>query len=368
MIVELHILQNFAPSNLNRDDTNSPKECQFGGYRRARISSQCIKRAIRKHFNSGAMTSLITPEFTAKRTKLLHGELVKRLTSSEKSEEEAQKATAEAIKLMGLGLKDGNKTEYLLFMGEKETEALASVMLARWAELTVAKSDEKKLKAIGEELKSKLDGGKAVDLALFGRMLADLPDKNIDAACQVAHAISTHRVGVEFDFYTAVDDLQTKEETGAAMMGDIEFNSACYYRYANISLSQLKENLGGDGELARKTVEAFIRASAAAVPTGKQASFAAQNPPDFVFAVVRKAGTWSLANAFSRPVREGSDLIGDSITALVDYWNKLNEFYGEGGIKARPAIALNGHDLKGMDKAANFEELVRKVSQAIADA
>lgn len=366
MIVELHILQSFAPSNLNRDDTNSPKECQFGGYRRARISSQCIKRAIRKHFNDGSMASLISLEFTAKRTKLLLGELVKRLTGSSKSEEEAKKAASEAIKAMGLGLKEGDKTEYLLFVGEKETEAIASVVLAHWQELTVNKTDEKKLKLIGDELKSKLDGGKAVDLALFGRMLADLPDKNIDAACQVAHAISTHKVGVEFDFYTALDDLQPKEETGAGMMGDIEFNSACYYRYANIDLEQLKDNLGGDGELARKAAEAFIRASIAAVPTGKQTSFAAQNPPDFLMAVVRDAGSWSLANAFSKPVKEGGDLIGDSIAALVDYWNKLNEFYGDVSIKAKPAWALNGDELKGAEKVTSFKDLVGKVNQAIA--
>lgn len=210
-------------------------------------------------------------------------------------------------------------------------------------------------------------------------MLADLPDKNIDAACQMAHAISTHKVGIEFDFYTAVDDLQPKEETGTGMMGDIEFNSACYYRYANIDLEQLKRNLVGKewdkaseaekknaSDLARKTVEAFTRAAMAAVPTGKQTSFAAQNPPDFVMAVVRDAGTWSLANTFSMPVKERGDLMSASIAVLTDYWNKLKEFHGDGGIKAKPARALNGNDLKGMEKVASFEDLVNKVNKAVA--
>src|SRR5690606_30773078 len=152
-----------------------------------------------------------------------------------------------------------------------------------------------------------LDGGRAVDLALFGRMLADLPDRNVDAACQVAHAISTHRVSAEFDYYTAVDDLKPDDTSGADMIGTVEFNSACYYRYANIDLRQLVKNLKGeaeevDAELAEAAVRAFLIASRDAIPTGKQNSFAARNAPSFFLAVVRDRGAWSLANAFVAPV------------------------------------------------------------------
>src|SRR5262249_17743101 len=103
-----------------------------------------------------------------------------------------------------------------------------------------------------------LDGGKAADLGLFGRMLADLPDPNIDAACQMAHALSTNKVNVEFDFYTAVDDLKPEDTAGADMMGTVEFNSSCFYRYVNIDLEQLRINLQGDDDLARKTVGALL--------------------------------------------------------------------------------------------------------------
>lgn len=381
MRVELHILQNFAPSNLNRDDTNSPKECQFGGYRRARISSQCMKRAIRDYFKDNL---LLSQENLAKRTKLVCGEIARRLKElGNKPEEEANKAARDIVKTLGFSFKDGDKTEYLIFIGEEEIEAIAHVALDHWADLTSTSDDEKKPKAIGDELKSKLDGGTACDLALFGRMLADLPAKNIDAACQVAHAISTHKVGVEFDFYTAVDDLQEErgEETGAGMMGDIEFNSACYYRYANIDLGQLKDNLAGKewdkaseaeksdaNDLVVKTVEAFLHAAVAAIPTGKQNSFSAHNPPDFVLAVVRENGAWSLANAFARPIpiKEGSDLVADSIAALVDYWGKLKQFYGDDGITAAPAMALDGNDLAGMEEVAGLKDLVDRVKQAIA--
>jgi len=363
MIVELHMLQNFAPSCLNRDDTNSPKECQFGGYRRARISSQCIKRAIREYFKDNC---LLSTDSLAKRTKLLANELTKRLVKRGKPEEEAKRASTEAIKTINLEVVDKDKTQYLLFVGEKEIDAFANIILTHWDDLKSA-LDKKKTKYIAKELRGKLNGGKAADLALFGRMLADLPDKNIDAACQVAHAISTHKVDVEFDFYTAVDDLQPKEETGAGMMGDIEFNSACYYRYSNIDLEQLKDNLGGDAGLAQKTIEAFIRATAHAVPSGKQTSFAAQNPPDFIMAVVRHSGSWSLANAFARPVKEGADLMADSIATLVDYWGKLNQAYGTDSITARLAMTLR-EDVKldGLDQVVSFEDLVQEVNQAIA--
>jgi CRISPR system Cascade subunit CasC len=169
-------------------------------------------------------------------------------------------------------------------------------------------------------------------------MLAEKPDLNIDAACQVAHAISTHAVNMDMDFFTAVDDLQEKEETGAGMMGIGGFNSACFYRYACIDLNQLTTNLGGDVSLARKTVEAFLRASVRAVPTGKQNSHAAQNPPAFYMTVVRAdGGAWSLANAFEKPVAAGEHgLVAASEKALDRYWASLTGFFGE---PAKPVVA-----------------------------
>lgn len=367
MIIELHILQNFAPSNLNRDDTNSPKECEFGGYRRARVSSQCIKRSVRKYFRDNELVPL---DELATRTSILVKEITGRLVKAGKSEDDAKRACIKAVELTGkLKLKDKEKTEYLLFLGEKEIRAVIDILLSNWQELTGKSLDKKQEEAIGKSIIDALNGGKAVDLALFGRMLADLPGKNIDAACQVAHAISTHKVGVEFDFYTAVDDLQPKEETGASMMGTIEFNSACFYRYANIDCKQLKTNLGGDAELAKNTVEAFIRASVNAVPTGKQTSFAAQNPPSFVFALARKSGAWSLANAFAKPVwvGESGDLIEKSTAELVNYWGKLAKAYGDKDILAKPAYTLGTTDhLKGLEAVDGLQQLISKIKDAVA--
>lgn len=379
MIVELHILQNFAPSCLNRDDTNSPKECEFGGCRRARISSQCIKRSIREYFKE---YNLLEKENLSVRTLQLVRALTERLVGAGKNADDALKASIEAVKSIGLKIKnekDGieSKTEYLLFIAEREIEDIANILLEHWDEAQAGV-----LNSISKEILSRFNGGKASDLALFGRMLANLPAKNIDAACQVAHAISTHKVGVEFDFYTALDDLKKSEEdAGAGMMGTIEFNSACYYRYANIDLRQFTGNLLGKDRgkastddlskaytLTRRSIEAFIRAAVNAIPTGKQNSFAAQNPPSFVFAVVRDSGTWSLANAFAHPVRAGESgaLVQRSIAALLDYWGRLVNAYGEKEIKEKAAFALEECKLGDFD-TGNLEGLLARVSNAISE-
>lgn len=362
MIVELHMLQNFAPSCLNRDDTNSPKECEFGGVRRARISSQCLKRSIRQSFKQD---NLVPRENLSSRTKGLVPELEKRLMEVGKPEEEAHTATVNAINSMGkLKLKEKDRTEYLLFLGEKEITSFRDHIIENWGSLT---SEEKLPDTIGKGMLKIFSGGQASDLGLFGRMLANLPEENIDAACQVAHAVSTHKVGLEFDFYTAVDDFSLKDETGAGMMGTIEYNSACFYRYSNIDTRQLMENLGGDWSLVKKTIDAFIQASVNAIPTGKQNSFAAQNHPSLVFATVRDNGFWSLANAFSRPVRTGpeTDLIKDSVDALLGYWGRLNDVYGSKGIREAAGYSLEGHDLGNIHNATSLEGLMERVNAAL---
>jgi CRISPR system Cascade subunit CasC len=130
------------------------------------------------------------------------------------------------------------------------------------------------------------------------------------------------------------------------MMGVTAFNSACFYRYARIDWDLLVKNLDGDKELARKTVEGFLRAAALAIPTGKQNSFAAQNPPDFMLGVTRKDGqSWSLANAFETPVKPGRDggLMSASIQKLNDYWAKLNKVYG-GDVITTATLSVDGED------------------------
>jgi CRISPR system Cascade subunit CasC len=351
MILELHVIQNLAPANLNRDDTGAPKDAIFGGYRRARVSSQAWKRAVRNAFEQA---QLLPADRLAIRTKRVMGRIQNELVTDDRSKNDAVRV-AEAL-LQGLGLARDSKssdeeplTQYLLYLGNEEINALVVLASEHWDLLLAAiggegrKAKKDAKKAIPEKIqqatKAGLDGGRAADLALFGRMLADLPERNIDGAAPVAHAISTHAVEMEYDFFTAVDDLNQKEDTGAGMMGTVEFNSATFYRYTNVDTEQLLNNLHGDTELASATLRAYAEAFLTSMPTGKQNSFAAQNPPSCAVAIIRDAGRWSLTNAFVEPIRKGrGDLVGESIRELGAYWQRLSAQYGSEDIVARPIL------------------------------
>jgi len=338
MFVELHLIQNFAPSNLNRDDTNNPKDCDFGGVRRARISSQCLKRATR----NASIFAKTTQVETSIRTRWINRLIAEALKQAGKEEATAL-AVADAFALQYSKLDKGH-SKVLIYLSKEEIKAIEEALLSKWNEIVPLLNGENPPAIIVTQAKDLFkqvkDRTGAPDIALFGRMLAEKPELNLDAACQVAHAISTHAVNMDMDYFTAVDDLQTKDETGAGMVGIGGFNSACFYRYACVDFNQLKTNLGGNAALACKTVEAFLRASVRAVPTGKQNSHAAQNPPSFYMTVVRSdGGAWSLANAFEKPVYAGErGLVFASIKALDDYWAKLTGFFGLNGL--HPVVAV----------------------------
>lgn len=336
LFVEFHLIQNFAPSNLNRDDTGAPKDAIFGGHRRARVSSQCFKRAIRL---DAAEKAHIPQEYRSVRTKKLKQLLEGRL--AELGRQDAGAKVEEALAGAGLKLKDG-KTEYLLFLGLGEIEGFARLIDKHWdvlgnSLLSEEKKSKKEAKAsvpaeVVREAKALLDGRKAVDVALFGRMLTDMPEVNKDAACQVAHAISTHKVEREFDYFTAVDDKAVAGEPQVEMIAHVEFNSATFYRYAVIDAHKLAENLQGDKELALTGIGAFTNAMARAIPTGKQNTFAAHNPPSFVGVVLRHSSPFNLANAFERPVwpRTDRELTALSVEKLAEHEAKVSAAYGDG--------------------------------------
>lgn len=347
MILELHIIQNFAPSNLNRDDANAPKDCEFGGYRRARISSQCIKRSVRRHPSFSKSVKEAGGEVGV-RTKRLKNRLVEILMGDHgRPADDSDKVAATMIDLLGFKLSDAEKTEYLLYLGEGEVAELAKIALSAWdglKELEIGK-EKKKKDAVPESLKQAQDALKSVvaksrketrsyaaDIALFGRMVADNKNMNVDAACQVAHALSTHKVEMEMDYFTAVDDLLPDEDSGSDMIGVVEFNSSCFYRYSLIDLNKLRENLGLNNDLLAAVVKGYIEASVKAVPTGKQNSMAAQNPAGYVRVLVREDGfPWSLANAFQKPVFpvRGTSVEEASIAALEEYLKRLKAVYGD---------------------------------------
>ncbi len=356
MYLNIHLIHNFPASNLNRDDTGAPKDTDFGGFRRARISSQCQKRAIRWHEafrdevkKAGGNLGVRTIRFI--------DELVRRFVTEGKNEEDA-KTVAEAV-ITALGLKKAkksDKTEYLLYLGEGEMDELAATALEYWEEGVQGKFEKEAQKRLNDIVKErKKKGGYAADIALFGRMVADDKKMNVDAACQVAHAISTHKSAVETDYFTAVDDLLPDDETGSDMIGVVEYNGACYYRYANIDLEKLKENLGvTNADLLEATVAAFLKAMALALPTGMQNSFAAQTYPSYIEVVVMDKPL-SYANAFSKPARgsEKQSIEESSTKALQEYGEKIERFLG--------AEPLWRESIDVFEKGGSLPELVEKV-------
>lgn len=304
-IIDLHVLQTVPPSNVNRDDTGSPKTAMFGGTRRARVSSQAWKRSTRVAFDD-----LLDRRDLGVRTKRVV-EFVEAAIRARRPElADTAYALAEAVVTStGIKLEKSRRkrddesphmeTGYLVFLSRLQIDRLAEAALE-----AAPDGDPAALK--GYRGKDLLDTQHSIDLALFGRMVADVSDLNVDASAQVAHAISVHAVDNEFDYFTAVDDAKQEhedvgEDAGAAMIGTVEFNSSTLYRYATVDANRLLENLG-DVTATRRGVEAFIKAFAESMPTGKQNTFANRTLPDAVLVTVRDTLPINLSGAFETPI------------------------------------------------------------------
>jgi len=310
------------------------------------VSSQCLKRSIRQYFSGLVEQNALASDDVALRTKRVMDALTKSLIEKGRAKAEATDKARLALEAMELKVKDDGKSEYLLFLGQREISSVANIIHEKWDYINASgtapvegkkpgKAKKQAAQGADPELKKALDevfnGGKALDVALFGRMLADMPKKNQYAACQVAHAISTHALEREFDFYTAVDDLKPEDTAGADMMGTVEFNSACFYRYAVVEWEKLVVNLQDDRDLAAKGLRAFLEGFVVAEPTGKQNTFAAHNPPEFVTVSVRRnTSPRNLANAFETAVRVKKDesLTKESATRLSSKAVALDKLYG----------------------------------------
>jgi CRISPR system Cascade subunit CasC len=328
MLIEIHAIQNHSPANLNRDDLGAPKTCYFGGVLRSRISSQCLKRSIRKSKEFERLCGGI-------RTRQLANEIAKRVTGKD-----VKKRAENTLKACGLEPKKAKKDK-----GEDEpANAEKSKMLVYTTQDAIAKmaallqdGDGKKDEQLAEEFGKLIRESVAVpDMALCGRMLETgiLKETTVEAALQVAHAISTHEARPEVDYYVAADDVPG-EDAGAGFVDEALFGSACFYKYFSIEFETLVSNLKGMRELAAHTVGAFLRGAALVNPTGKQNSFAAHNPPDGILVEIRNSPL-SYANAFARPVavgasikEDGRDMVSQSIAQLGHYIYDLDTGYGK---------------------------------------
>lgn len=320
--LQFHLLTAYPPSNPNRDDQGRPKSAMVGGTPRLRLSSQSIKRAMRQ---SDAMQRELVGAL-GDRTRRI-GNVIRDALVADGADEskavEIANAVADAFgKLDTEAAKKGNIYIRQLAFISPDEKALA-LELAR---KSLAGEPLPKDKDLKKAIMRHADG--AADIAMFGRMLADAPDFNREAAVQVSHALTTHRAQVEDDFYTAVDDLKTSsEDAGAGFVGDAGFGSGVYYIYACVDCDLLVENLAGDTALAQKAAMALIEALATATPTGKQNSFAHHPRASYIRAEFGAQQPRSLAGAFFKAV-EGTDLISVSVSSLEDTAECLDKSYG----------------------------------------
>ena len=320
-LLELHILQSFPVSCLNRDDLNSPKTAIFGGVQRARVSSQCWKRAIRE---SAATESSL---FKGQRTRLIVGPLHKALQGHGLEESEAKAKAIEIADTLATYDKENEKkngtlkVKTIFFTSPAEIEALA----AAFAETKDLKKTIKSLKP--EHLKD------AADIAVFGRMVASDHSLTIEGAGMFSHALSVHKVDNEIDFFTAVDDLNPADDSGSGHMGTTEFNAATYYRYAALNLTMLgdKDHLSSmTAEEQQEVVKAFIRATLLAVPKARQNSMNAGNYPAYVLGIVKEKGQpVQLVNAFESPLRASDGFIAPAIRELLLHRRQVSGFIGQ---------------------------------------
>lgn len=354
MLIEIHVIQNHSPSNLNRDDLGAPKTCYFGGVLRSRISSQCIKRSIR----------------TSDEFKLLLGGVRTRrlaqLVARNGTDSEEFKRAMNILKLCGIAPKekkrkkggdgededkDDDKSAGLVYTSKIVVSEMSKL-------LTEEKSDDKAAEKFAKLIANHTD---VPDMALFGRMLepkkptkdkkgksndgSDTEGKKVDknrdggiwkglnltveAALQVAHAISTHEARPEVDYFVAADDVPG-EDAGAGYVDEAMFASACFYKYFSIHWETLVKNLKENEKLAAHTVGAFIRGAAMVNPTGKQNSHAANNPPDGMMIEIKKTPPISYANAFAKPTNPGERcIILQSIAQLGQYIHDIDTGYGK---------------------------------------
>lgn len=373
-IIDIHALQTVPPSNLNRDDTGSPKTALFGGVTRARVSSQAWKRATRMMFRDIATDDLLgvrTMKVVALLASKMH-ELEPDIAQDQVEAAAIEILTAADVKVAKPKARKGEKEKLeqapaLVFFSTAQVKNLAQLGVDALASGDVKafvkdRGNKKKIREAAVQDAS-------VDISLFGRMVADVSYLSVDAAAQVAHAISVHDTPTEADYFTAVDDIREADEdggedSGAAMIGTIEFNSSTLYRYATVNVNALAANLG-NVEATRIGVEAFVRAFLTSMPSGKMNTFANRTLPEVVVVQVRDSQSVNLVGAFEEPVRGAR--VSDVATARLAAWSrKIDEKYGTTPVKSW-VISLSDEveELDELGESTSLEALVTALGSTV---
>lgn len=341
LFLDIHAIQTVPPSNINRDDTGSPKTAQYGGVTRARVSSQSWKRAIRKYFYDKGDTQNIGIR-SCDIVKYIAKKIVDKDNSI--SVEDAITLVEKTLNAAKLSTKD-QKLKALFFISNNQADKFAQACLDK-------KTDKTELQEI-------LKTDTSIDIDLFGRMLADDPSLNEDASSQVAHAIES-----EFDFYTAVDDLAPEDNAGAGMLGTLEYDSSTLYRYANIALHDFYKQLG-DKEEVIDAVKLFVEAFVKSMPTGKINSFANQTLPQAVVVSLRSDRPINLVSAFEEPIKSENGYVDKSIQKLFAEYVKYEKILDK-PIFTDYLLLDDTLEVKSIGKSTqNLDELLSDLKESI---
>lgn len=306
LFLDIHAIQTVPPANINRDDTGSPKTAQYGGVTRARVSSQSWKRAIRKYFNENGDIANVGIR-SLEIVRYVANKIVEKDSSI--SIEDAMAMSEKTINAAKISTKN-QKAKALFFLSDEQAEKFAQASIDKV-------TDKKQLEAI-------LNDDISIDIALFGRMVADNTILNEDASSQVAHAISTHAIQSEFDFFTAVDDLAPEDNAGAGMLGTVEYNSSTLYRYANIALHDFYMQLTDKEETINAT-KLFVKSFVESMPTGKINTFANQTLPQAIVVSLRTDRPLSMVSAFEEPIKSDNGYVDKSIEKLFAEYIKYDK-------------------------------------------
>lgn len=324
LYLDIHAIQVLPPSCVNRDDTNTPKTCIYGGTIRARVSSQSWKRAMRLFFKEQA------PELAGVRTKKIKSETAKRLIEIyDFSETDAAMATETVIKLLEKpkkkkeeGKEEKEKKETIAFFSNAQLEAFAQV-IAENKKLALKKSEDKNFKTMLDEA---IKNQPSADILLFGRMFAGNPFLDYDAAAQVAHAISVNEARTEYDYFTAVDDIPDPDQNGSAYLDTKRYNDPVLYRYANLNLSASSGLIRFDREHAVEIAREFMRAFILSMPSGSRNAYANGTLPDYIMITLREDMPVSFAPAFIKIVK-GENYMQEAKQKLTEYAEFVSKNY-----------------------------------------
>lgn len=367
MYISMHALQNIPPSCLNRDEENRPKTCIYGQTERMRISSQCFKAAMRKYFSEH-----IDEKYLGLRTKYLPQQLAKEIEHQNPgmSPDEAMSLSLYCISKLGLKTaeveEEGDmvtKLTTLTFVSRAQIRRIASIILQYGMDVLSWDSSTSEAKELKKSLVQAIQNGNSIDLALFGRMVADSKGMNIEGSMNVAHIIGVSELARQEDFYTAVDECNPRDDNGAGMMGDIRFVSDVVYRFACINSDELAENLSEQVEVLRLAISEAMRAFVCAEPSARQHSMATHVLPEYVRIEVRSEPL-SYVSAFESPLECSEGLMPNAVHALEEKAERFARAYSS----PEYTFVLNLSEYEAISSDARECESIDEMIECVLDA